>query len=226
MDPKKLKALTVREFNKAAMEFDGKGAGVYALCRKDYPDILEELRKAPFTDLLDCGCGTGAMLALLSRAYPEKRFTGIDIAPGMIREAEKKKLKGVRFVTGDCEALPFPDASFDAVICSMSFHHYPDPLKFLKSVRRVLRPGGRFILREMTGPAPVVRLANRVGMPLLNRLFKKGDVRGYTADDVSVLFRKAGLVPAAAERRKGMRLHAVAVRPESAENRPGAAGIL
>ena len=221
MDPKKLKALTVREFNEAAMQFDGKGAGVYALCRNDYPDILGELRKAPFTDLLDCGCGTGAMLALLSRAYPEKHFTGIDIAPGMIRAAEKKKLAGVRFVTGDCESLPFHDSSFDAVICTMSFHHYPEPVQFLRNVRRVLRPGGRFILREMTGPAPVVSAMNRFGMPVLNRLFRKGDVRGYTADDVRALLMKAGLVPVTLERRRHMRLHAVALRPESAGNGPG-----
>ena len=62
-----LKALTIAEFNKAAMSFDGDHAGIYRLCRKDYPDILRELKKGDVSALLDCGCGTGAMLTLVRK---------------------------------------------------------------------------------------------------------------------------------------------------------------
>lgn len=48
-------------------------AGVYRMCRKDYPDVLAELEKEDFTDLLDCGCGTAPMLTLLKK-YPFKAW--------------------------------------------------------------------------------------------------------------------------------------------------------
>ncbi len=62
------------------------------------------------------------------------------------------------FAVGDCEEIPFPDASFDAVLCFMSFRHYPKPERFFCNVFRVLRPGGRLILRDMTAlSAPVIK---------------------------------------------------------------------
>ena len=59
------KALSIREFSKAARVYETDEAGVYRMCRKDYPDVLSELEKEDFSDLLDCGCGTAPMLSLL-----------------------------------------------------------------------------------------------------------------------------------------------------------------
>ena len=143
MTSKKYKELSVKEFTKAAEIYESDNAGVYKMCKKDYPDVLAELEKEPFTDLLDCGCGTGPMLTLLYRKYPEKHYTGIDLTPKMIEVSGRKNMKGVELVVGDCEDLPFAENSFDAVICCESFHHYPDPQKFFDSVYRVLRPNGR-----------------------------------------------------------------------------------
>ena len=58
MNSHQYKELSVREFTKAAATYETDHAGVYNLCKKDYPDILAELEREPFTDLLDCGCGT------------------------------------------------------------------------------------------------------------------------------------------------------------------------
>ena len=52
------KNLSVKEFTKAAEIYESDQAGIYNMCKKDYPDILAELEKEPFNDLLDCGCGT------------------------------------------------------------------------------------------------------------------------------------------------------------------------
>lgn len=71
-----LKTLTLSEFNKAAEQFDDSNPSVYNMCRKDYPDILAELEKENFTDVLDAGCGTGAVIALLAEKYPEKTLYG------------------------------------------------------------------------------------------------------------------------------------------------------
>ena len=150
MTDKEYKELSIKEFTRAAKVYETDDAGVYRMCRKDYPDVLEELEKEEFTDLLDCGCGTAPMLTLLQKKYPEKHYTGIDLTPEMIEVAKAKKMPGVKLVVGDCENLPFEENSFDVVICCQSFHHYPNVQRFFDSVFRVLRPGGRLILRDMT----------------------------------------------------------------------------
>lgn len=80
MTDKEYKELSIKEFTRAAKVYETDDAGVYRMCRKDYPDVLEELEKEEFTDLLDCGCGTAPMLTLLQKKYPEKHYTGIFFA--------------------------------------------------------------------------------------------------------------------------------------------------
>lgn len=203
------KDISVKEFTKAAAMYESDQAGVYATCRKDYPDILEELEREPFTDLLDAGCGPAPMISLLSARYPDKHYTGLDLTPAMIEQARKKNLKNTTFVVGDCENLPFEADSFDAIICSMSFHHYPDPQAFFNSVKRCLRPGGRLILRDMTSDRRIIRwVVNHIEIPLANKI-GHGDVAMATRETVFNCAEKAGLKVERFEIRKGMRLHAV-----------------
>lgn len=131
MTAKEYKDLTMSEFTKEAEIYESNNAGVYNMCKKDYPDVLAELENEPFTDLLDCGCGTDPMLTLLHEKYPDKNYTGIDLTPKMIEIAKRKALKNVEIVVRDCENLPFEENSFDVIICCESFHHYPNPQDFL-----------------------------------------------------------------------------------------------
>ena len=136
----------------------------------------------------------------------------IDLSPNMIAAVRAKGLQNASFILGDCERLPFADDSFDAVICSQSFHHYPDLQAFFNSVFRVLRPGGRLILRDMTMSAPMAWIVNRLEMPLIH-LLGHGDVRVYTCAEVRKLCENAGLTPETVQWRKGLRLHCVARKP-------------
>lgn len=207
------KKVSIAEFSKAAEVYETDQAGVYKMCKKDYPDVLAELEKEDFTDLLDCGCGTAPMLSLLKDKYPEKRYTGIDLTPKMIEVAKAKNMKGVELVVGDCENLPFEDNSFDAVICCQSFHHYPNVQDFFDSVYRVLRPGGRLVLRDMTAKSALVLwLMNHVEVPLIN-LTGHGDVHVYSGKEVEALCNKAGLRMELFEKRDFFRLHCVARKP-------------
>ena len=204
------KNLSLKEFDKAAAKFDDNDPSVYNLCRKDYPDVFEEVSKEPFSDLLDAGCGTGAMLQLFHKDLPQANYTGIDLSEKMIEIAGRKQIENVRFVVGDCEALPFEDNSFDVVTCSMSFHHYPHPEKFFMNLQRVLRPNGRFILRDMASKRkPVMWFINNIELPLINRIFKKGDVHAYSRADIQRLCELSGLVLESYEVRKFFRLHCV-----------------
>ena len=211
MNSKEYKALTVKEFTRAAKVYDSGHAGIYEMCKDDYPPILEELRKAPFRDLLDVGCGTGPMIELLAKEYPALRCTGLDLTPGMIEAARAKGIPNATFLVGDSENLPFEADSFDAVICANSFHHYPNPQAFFDGVKRVLRPGGRLVLRDYTSRGFIVWLMNHVEMPLAN-LLGHGDVRGYTLDQVRTFCDRAGLRVVTLERRPKFRLHLVATK--------------
>ena len=203
------KNLSIKEFTKAAKLYDSDNAGIYNMCKDDYPPILEELRKEQFETLLDAGCGTAPMLTLLTREYPNKHFVGLDLTPEMINKAKEKNLPNTELIIGDCENLPFEAETFDVIINSQSFHHYPNPQDFFDSVYRVLKPGGCLILRDNTGPKLLMKIMNRVFMPLAN-LAGHGDVKGYLIPEVQEMCEKAGLFIEKLEAQKGHRLHLVA----------------
>ncbi len=98
--------------------------------------------------VLDVGCGTGYLLRMLARCYPEAReLAGIDAAPNMIQTAARlTDDQRLTFVTGVAEQLPFPDASKDLVVSSTSFDHWSDQGAGLAECARVLRPGGHLVL--------------------------------------------------------------------------------
>lgn len=209
MTNEEYKEMSVKEFTKAAEKYESNHAGIYEMCKKDYPDIQEELELEPFSDLLDAGCGPAPMISLLSEKYPERHYTGLDLTPAMIEQARKKKIPNATFVVGDCENFPFDENSFDAIICSNSFHHYPNPQAFFSSVKRCLRPGGRLILRDVTSENKLVLwFMDKIELPIAN-LCGHGDVKIATRKVVTECCEKVGLKIEKFELRKGMRMHCV-----------------
>ena len=203
------KELTIKEFSKAADIYETGDAGIYEICKDDYPYIAEELNKEDYHDLLDCGCGTGPMISLLYEKDPTKNYTGLDITPKMIEMGKAKNLAGVKWVVGDCENLPFDDNSFDVIICSNSFHHYPNPQRFFDGAKRVLRPGGRLILQDYTAPSIILWFMNHTEMPLSN-LIGHGDVAAYSLDEIRGFCDCSGLKIEKLEACKKFRMHLVA----------------
>ena len=209
MTDEEYKNMSVKEFTKAAKNYESDHAGIYKMCKKDYPDILEELEKEDFSDLLDAGCGPAPMISLLAEKYPDRHYTGLDLTPAMIEQAKKKNIPNADFVVGDCENFPFEDNAFDAIICSNSFHHYPIPQAFFDSVKRCLRPGGRLVLRDVTSDNKLLLwFMDKIELPLAN-LCGHGDVTIATREVVTDCCKKAGLKVEKLEIRKGMRMHGV-----------------
>jgi demethylmenaquinone methyltransferase/2-methoxy-6-polyprenyl-1,4-benzoquinol methylase len=110
------------------------------------------------TAALDLACGTGDIACELARRGA--RVTGLDLTHRMLQLAQAKggAAQAVRFVTGDMMALPFPDASFDLVTAGYGIRNVPRIAPALAEIRRVLRPGGRFLSLDFDRPSnPVVR---------------------------------------------------------------------
>ena len=131
MKNEEYKKLSIAEFTKAAGRYESNHAGIYEMCKKDYPDILEELEKEPFRDLLDAGCGPAPMISLLAEKYPDRHYTGLDLTPAMIEQAKKKNISNATFVVGDC-CLPQIKESCYSCIRPRSFDHVSEYSKKLR----------------------------------------------------------------------------------------------
>jgi demethylmenaquinone methyltransferase/2-methoxy-6-polyprenyl-1,4-benzoquinol methylase/phosphoethanolamine N-methyltransferase len=110
----------------------------------------------PGEKALDVGCGPGTIaLVLASKVAPGGSVVGIDASPEMISVARKKARSGhsdARFEAAAIEGLPFPDDSFDLATSTFMMHHLPEDVqrKGIAEVRRVLKPGGRFVIADFS----------------------------------------------------------------------------
>lgn len=101
-------------------------------------------------EVLEVSCGHGGAASYITRTMRPARYVGLDYNPKGIEFCRRKhRLPGLEFIHGDAENLPFPDASFDAVVNVEAAHLYPDYPRFLREVYRVLRPGGAFLYADL-----------------------------------------------------------------------------
>jgi len=120
----------------------------------------------PGMQLLDVACGTGLMTLAAARILGSAAtITGVDPSEGMLAVARRRL--PARFVAGRAEALPVPDGSFDFLTMGYALRHVSDLRTTFEEFRRVLRPGGRVLILEVTKPA------NRVGAFLFRVYFQR-----------------------------------------------------
>ena len=114
-------------------------------------------------EVLEVAIGTGLNL---EHYPPETRVTGIELSPDMLAIARRRADDLGRQVTlqvGDAEALEFPSATFDTVVCTFSLCAIPDHRRALAEMTRVLRPGGVLLLADhVASSVPVLRATQRV----------------------------------------------------------------
>ena len=127
-----------------------------------YGGVVERMMLGPGDRVLDLGTGTGSLAHALTQRHPEVHVTGVDPDPDALGLA-REKAPGVEFVQASATELPFGDATFDAAMSSLVFHHLGPQTKraALRELARVLKPGAPFHLADVDAPdGPLQRVAS------------------------------------------------------------------
>jgi ubiquinone/menaquinone biosynthesis C-methylase UbiE len=145
----------------------------------------------PSSRILDPSCGPGLDLCHLAALVPDGEIVGADLAAKMVERAaanaRERSLANTAFFQADVCELPAAFAGkFDAVFCSLSFHHYTDPLRALRGMRRCLRKGGHAFITD-AGP----RWMQLLGSPIA-KWADPGWVAFRTGEEFQELCAEAG----------------------------------
>jgi len=158
---------------------------------------------------LEVAIGTGLNLPF----YPAGvELTGSDLSPGMLGIAQTRARQLGRVVDlreADAQALPFPDASFDTVVCTFSLCAIPDERRAVSEMTRVLRPGGLLLLADhiagATWPVRAIqRMIDLVTVPLQGEHYLRRPLRQVQAEGLQVERRerfKLGIIERLAARK-------------------------
>ena len=151
-------------------------------------ELLRQARIESGQRILDLGCGTGTLAAMVKRACPGAEVFGLDADPDALKLARAKlRTNGieVRLDQGLASALPYSLESFDAVISSLFFHHlsFEAKQKAMLEVFRVLRPGGQFLVADWGKPSNAPMRLAFLSVQILDGFATTADnVRGLLPD--------------------------------------------
>lgn len=165
---------------------------------------LELLQLQPEDAVLEIGCGHGDTLAKAANTVPRGFLCGIDFSPLMHRHATRRHRQlvaeeRIEFHLGSSDRLPFDDQSFDKVLAVHTIYFWKAPLDHLAEARRVLKPGGRFVLGfrpaedagfAATYPSEIYHIRPEADVAKLARDagFEAVDLRRHTRGDLRFSF--------------------------------------
>jgi ubiquinone/menaquinone biosynthesis C-methylase UbiE len=157
-------------------------------------DLAEMLNAAQLDGnerVLDAGCGAGHTALNFSPHVAE--VVAVDFTEGMLAQgrylATERNLRNIDFRLADVEQLPFANGEFDVVVSRLSAHHWPHPLLALREFKRVLRPGGRFILSDIVS---YDEYSLDTFLQSIELLRDPSHVRDHSAEQWLAMFANAG----------------------------------
>ena len=167
-------------FDRIAPVYDAMNRVMTAGLDRRWRRLAAEAVVRPGERVLDACCGTGDLALAAARAGG--RVTGLDFSERMLERARRKGPE-LEWVRGDLLELPFPDGSFDAATVGFGVRNVESLERGLAELRRVLRPGGRLAILEITTPRGPLRVFYRLWfdrlVPLLGRLLRGGAAYAY-----------------------------------------------
>ncbi len=115
-----------------------------------YIDLLVRHQFPAKGNILEVGCAQGIRTHLMAKHFINAQIIGIDRSPELLKVAceNYKDITNLSFQLADLYDLPFPDNIFDFIYVRLVFMHLSDPMLALKSLKRVLRPGGRLLIED------------------------------------------------------------------------------
>ena len=154
--------------------------------------VLDQIDWSRSPAVLDVACGSGWAVYETARRQQGNGglACGCDISEGMLRQRASgpPAHDDTHFAAASAQSLPYQSGTFDAVICTAAFHHFPVPEEALQEIRRVLRPGGKLLIADTCRDQSVgTWIWDR-----LHRWFEKGHVKYYRTDELLSLLRGAG----------------------------------
>jgi SAM-dependent methyltransferase len=174
------------------------GAESEIAARDEYVRLLGV---APGERVLDVGCGSGAVTRTLAqRVAPGGSAVGLDASTALLKVARELANKAglgaiIEFKDGDCRALPFPDASFDAVVAATTLSHVPDPRRALAEMVRVTRPGGCVGVFDVDGDLTLFAHPEReLTRKIVAAFSDHGWVNGWLVRELPARFADLGIV--------------------------------
>lgn len=175
---------------------------------------IDALELRPGDRVLDLATGTADLPIEVIARHPELSVVGLDPSSGMLAIGERKVKRAgleprIDLVFGDARELPFPDESFDGVTMAFGIRNVPDRGQALREIARILRPGRRVGILELSEPrngllAFFARLHVQVLVPLTGRLLSGKDEYAYLRTSIEAfprpeafedLMRASGLEP-------------------------------
>jgi demethylmenaquinone methyltransferase/2-methoxy-6-polyprenyl-1,4-benzoquinol methylase len=169
-----------RMFDRIAPVYDAMNRLMTAGLDRRWRDEAAAAVVRPGDRVLDACCGTGDLAIAAAKAGG--KVTGLDFSEPMLARAREKN-PDIDWVSGDALGLPFPDGSFDAATVGFGVRNLDDLERGLAELRRVLKPGGRVAILEITRPqgvlAPFYRFWFDGVIPLAGTVLPGGSAYSY-----------------------------------------------
>jgi len=154
--------------------------------------------------VLDAGTGTARIPILICQKCPQMQIIASDLSKNMLLIASKNVeqaglQKQISLELADSKQLPYQDGQFDMIISNSIVHHLPDPLPFFLEIKRVLKPNGAILIRDLFRPADEATmnsLVDSIGDDYdehQKMLFRDSLHAAFTLDEIKEIVQNAGL---------------------------------